>query len=181
MPDTDELLVTLTADIVSAFVSNNRVGASEVAGVIESTHRALSQLGTPEAEPAPQQKPAVSARASIKPDYLVSLESGKKMKMLKRYLMTNYQMTPEQYRAKWGLPSDYPMVAPNYSEARKTLARKIGLGRKPAAAAPAEKPAGGAKRGPKPKAAAPKPEAAKPEPKAPAKRGRKPATPATEG
>lgn len=177
MPDTDELLVTLTADIVSAFVSNNRVGAGEVAGVIESTHRALSQLGAPEAEPAPQLKPAVSPRASIKPDYLVSLESGKKMKMLKRYLMTNYQMTPEQYRTKWGLPSDYPMVAPNYSEARKTLARKIGLGRKPAAdAAPAAKPA--AKRGPKPKAdAAPKNDAA---PKAPAKRGRKPATPAAE-
>lgn len=151
----DETLITLTADIVSAYVSNNRLNANEVAPAIQSVHAALASLsGTTEA-PQEEQKPAVSIRSSIKPDFLVSLESGKKMKMLKRYLMTNYSMTPAEYRAKWNLPADYPMVAPNYSESRKTLAKSIGLGRKPKAVAAAPAAAATpAKRGRKPKAPA---------------------------
>ena len=92
---------------------------------------ALAGLGAKAPEPeAKKQEPAVSIRSSIKPDYIVCLEDGKKLKMLKRHLMTHYQMTPEQYRAKWNLPADYPMVAPNYAEQRRSLAKKIGLGTK---------------------------------------------------
>ena len=127
-----EMLVTLTADIVAAHVSNssNSVAVGEVGDLIAQVHGALAKLSgdhQPEAEP---QEPAVSVRQSIKPDYLVCLEDGKKLKMLKRYLMTNFQMTPDDYRRKWGLPADYPMVAPNYAEQRRDLAKKIGLGRK---------------------------------------------------
>lgn len=127
----NETLLTLTADIVAAHVSNNSVGVSDVAGLIERVHGALAGLGEAAAEPEVELKPAVSVRASVKPDYIVCLEDGKKLKMLKRHLMTHYQMTPEQYRAKWNLPTDYPMVAPNYAEQRRDLAKKIGLGRKP--------------------------------------------------
>ena len=127
----DETLITLTADIVAAHVSNNSVAVSELPNLIASIHGALSALGTPVVEEAPIQEPAVSIRSSIKPDYIVCLEDGKKLKMLKRHLMTHYQMTPEDYRAKWMLPADYPMVAPNYAAQRKELALKIGLGRKP--------------------------------------------------
>ena len=122
-----EALVTLTADIVAAHVSNNSVAISDIPLVIRSVHDALSGLGS-KAEPAVKQEPAVSIRASVKPDYLVCLEDGKKMKMLRRHLMTHYGMTPEDYRAKWGLPKDYPMVAPNYAEKRRALAKEIGLG-----------------------------------------------------
>jgi predicted transcriptional regulator len=126
--DMTETLITLTADIVSAHVSNNSVAVADVPGLIQNVHGALIQLGTSEPEPEVRQEPAVSVRSSVKPDYIVCLEDGKKLKMLKRHLMTHYQMTPEQYRAKWNLPADYPMVAPNYAEQRRTLAKKIGLG-----------------------------------------------------
>lgn len=126
----EETLLTLTADIVAAYFANNRLDAKDVAPVIQEIHSTLTGLGKPAEAPAEPPKPAVPVRSSIKPDHLVSLESGKKMKMLKRYLMTNYQMTPDEYRKKWGLPSDYPMVAPNYSDSRKELAKRIGLGRK---------------------------------------------------
>lgn len=125
-----ETLITLTADIVAAHVSNNSVAVSDLPVLIANVHNALTGLGGPVVEPEVRQEPAVSVRASIKPDYIVCLEDGKKLKMLKRHLMTHYQMTPEQYRAKWNLPADYPMVAPNYAEQRRTLAKKIGLGTK---------------------------------------------------
>lgn len=125
-----ETLITLTADIVAAHVSNNSVAVSDLPTLIQNVHGALVGLGTVEAEPEVKPEPAVSVRASVKPDYIVCLEDGKKLKMLKRHLMTHYQMTPEQYRAKWNLPADYPMVAPNYAEQRRSLAKKIGLGTK---------------------------------------------------
>lgn len=125
-----ETLIALTADIVSAHVSNNSVAVSDLPLLIQNVHNALASLGDEVVEPEVKQEPAVSIRASIKPDYIVCLEDGKKLKMLKRHLMTHYQMTPEQYRAKWNLPADYPMVAPNYAEQRRSLAKKIGLGTK---------------------------------------------------
>ena len=128
MEDT-ETLVTLTADIVAAHVSNNSVAISDIALVIRSVHEALSGLGG-SVEPEVKQEPAVSIRSSVKPDYIVCLEDGKKMKMLRRHLMTHYGMTPDDYRAKWNLPKDYPMVAPNYAEKRRVLAKEIGLGTK---------------------------------------------------
>ena len=140
-----DALLTLTADIVAAHVANNTVAVTDLAGLIEKVHGALAGLGAPAPVETVEQQPAVAVRSSIKPDYLVSLESGKKMKMLKRYLMTNYSMTPDDYRKKWGLAKDYPMVAPNYAEQRRTLAKSIGLGRRggrtaaSAAAAPAAK------------------------------------------
>lgn len=129
--DMQETLITLTADIVAAHVSNNSVAVSDLPLLIANVHGALAGLGSKAPEPeAKKQEPAVSIRSSIKPDYIVCLEDGKKLKMLKRHLMTHYQMTPEQYRAKWNLPADYPMVAPNYAEQRRSLAKKIGLGTK---------------------------------------------------
>ena len=126
-----ETLITLTSDIVAAHVSNNDVAVDDVPSLITNVFGALSGLGE-QAEPVEERpEPAVSVRASVKPDYIVCLEDGKKLKMLKRYLRTNYNMTPEEYRARWNLPSDYPMVAPNYAEKRRDLAKKIGLGRKP--------------------------------------------------
>ncbi|AMU91564.1 MucR family transcriptional regulator [Sphingopyxis macrogoltabida] len=125
-----ETLVTLTADIVAAHVSNNSVAISDLPLVIRSVHEALAGLvSKAEPEPEPQQ-PAVSVRASVKPDYIVCLEDGKKLTMMRRYLMTNFGMTPDDYRAKWNLPKDYPMVAPNYAEKRRELAKQIGLGTK---------------------------------------------------
>jgi len=132
---TDTSFIELTADIVSAHVSNNPVVAADVPALIRSVYDALARTAEPLANEPVRGEPAVSIRASIKPDYLVCLEDGAKLKMLKRYLRTNYDMTPDDYRAKWGLPKDYPMVAPNYAETRRTLAHKIGLGRKPAASA----------------------------------------------
>lgn len=126
-----ETLITLTADIVAAHVSNNSVAVSDLPVIIQNVHSALSGLGSPAVEPEVKQEPAVSIRASIKPEYVVCLEDGKKLKMLKRHLMTHYKMTPDEYRAKWNLPADYPMVAPNYAEQRRMLAKKIGLGTKP--------------------------------------------------
>lgn len=127
--DAAEMLVTLTADIVAAHVSNNSVAISDLATLINNVHAALANLGD---TPMVEEKlvPAVSIRASIKPDYIVCLEDGKRMKMLRRHLMTHYNMTPDDYRTKWGLPADYPMVAPDYSEKRRMLAKEIGLGTK---------------------------------------------------
>ncbi len=142
----DEALLTLTADIVSAHVSNNAVAASDLAALITNVHGALTGLGKPVEEVAPAREPAVSIRSSVKPDFIVCLEDGKKLKMLKRHLMTHYQMTPSDYRTKWSLPADYPMVAPNYANQRKELAMKIGLGRKKATVPPAAPAAPKAKR-----------------------------------
>jgi len=125
-----ETLITLTADIVSAHVSNNSVAVSDLPLLIGNVHSALSGLSGSGAAAAPKPEPAVSIRSSIKPDYVVCLEDGKKLKMLKRHLMTHYGMTPDEYRQKWGLGADYPMVAPNYAEQRRALAKKIGLGTK---------------------------------------------------
>jgi predicted transcriptional regulator len=128
--NTEEALVALTADIVSAHVSNNSVAVNDLATLIQNVHTALAGLGKVEEVPVAKQEPAVSIRSSIKPDHVTCLEDGLKMKMLKRHLMTDHGMTPDQYRQKWGLGPDYPMVAPNYAEQRRTLAKKIGLGTK---------------------------------------------------
>ncbi len=122
-------LIDLAADIVSAYVSNNTVPASDLPALIASVHRALNSTmgGAAEAEPEPL-KPAVNPKKSVFPDYIVCLEDGKKFKSLKRHLRTHYDLSPEEYREKWGLPSDYPMVAPNYAAARSALAKKMGLG-----------------------------------------------------
>ena len=130
--DMKETLITLTSDIVAAHVSNNSVAVGDMPQLIANVHGALTKLGAPEPIMVAAPEPAVSIRASIKPDYIICLEDGKKLKMLKRHLMTHYGMTPDDYRAKWGLPRDYPMVAPNYAEQRRSLAMQIGLGRKPA-------------------------------------------------
>lgn len=126
-----ETLITLTSDIVAAHVSNNDVAVADVPALITNVYTALAGLGETVEVEEPKPQPAVSIRNSIKPDYIVCLEDGKKLKMLKRYLRTNFNMTPEEYRARWGLAADYPMVAPNYAEKRRVLAKKIGLGRKP--------------------------------------------------
>jgi predicted transcriptional regulator len=121
--------IELTAEIVSAYVSNNPVPAADMAGLINQVHSALTRVsaGQTDAPPEPL-KPAVSVKKSITPDHIVCLEDGKKFKSLKRHLRTQYNMTPEQYRDKWGLPADYPMVAPNYAAARSQLAKQMGLG-----------------------------------------------------
>ena len=126
----DDTLVALTAEIVSAHLSNNLVAVGDVPQLIENVHGALDKLHKGGAEKQEELKPAVSVRASIRPDYIVCLEDGKKLKMLKRHLMTHYNMTPDDYRQKWNLPADYPMVAPNYAQQRRELAKKIGLGTK---------------------------------------------------
>lgn len=135
----DKNVLELTADIVAAHLANNSVSSAEVPILIHSVFDALSSAAAPLPVERPRAEPAVSIRASIKPDYLVCLEDGAKLKMLKRYLRTNFDLSPEAYRAKWGLPADYPMVAPNYAETRRVLAHKIGLGRKPAAVQPTAK------------------------------------------
>jgi predicted transcriptional regulator len=132
--DHDEL-VQLTADIVSAYVSNNKVSTEELAKLIQDVHGALKRAPAAAATPEPEPLvPAVPIRKSITPDYIISLEDGRKFKSLKRHLAGTYGMTPDEYRSKWGLPRDYPMVAPNYAKARSELAKSMGLGRKRAAA-----------------------------------------------
>ena len=128
--NTDDTLLTLTADIVAAHVSNNSVAVNDLPNLIQNVHSALSGIAGSTAAPEPKPEPKVSIRSSIKPDYIVCLEDGKRLKMLKRHLMTHYNLTPDQYRQKWGLSADYPMVAPNYAEQRRTLAKSIGLGTK---------------------------------------------------
>ena len=130
LQNNEDTLLTLTADIVAAHVSNNSVAVSDLPNLIQNVHSALTGISGNGAAPEPKPEPKVSIRASIKPDYIVCLEDGKKQKMLKRHLMTHYNMTPDQYRQKWGLSADYPMVAPNYAEQRRTLAKSIGLGTK---------------------------------------------------
>ncbi len=129
-----EDVLRMTTEVVAAYVGNNELPASQISEVIGAVHKSLSGLqagaGETRAEPA---KPAVPIRRSVTPDYIVCLEDGKKLKMLKRHIRTTYNLTPDEYRAKWGLASDYPMVAPNYAKQRSELAKKIGLGRKRAA------------------------------------------------
>ncbi len=131
--DTDmtETLITLTSDIVAAHVSNNSVAVDEVPTLIQNVYTALAGLGTSGQGQEEIPDPAVSIRSSVKKDHLVCLDCGKKMKMLKRHLSTEHSMTPEEYRSRWNLSSDYPMVAPDYAATRRDLAVKIGLGRKP--------------------------------------------------
>ena len=124
--------VTLASDVVSAFVANNVLAAADLPGLIQSVYRSLSTVGEPTVEPNVALTPAVPVKKSVFPDFIVCLEDGKKLKMLKRHLQTSYGMTPNDYRAKWGLPRDYPMVAPNYASTRSSLAKQIGLGRKTA-------------------------------------------------
>lgn len=124
----DGTLIALTADIVAAHVGNNAIEIGEIPALIRSVHGALSGLGAVAEAPAQKAEPAVPVRSSVKPDYIVCLEDGRKLKMLKRHLMTHYNLTPDQYRARWNLPADYPMVAPNYAEQRRSLAKQIGLG-----------------------------------------------------
>ena len=126
----DDTLLTLTADIVAAHVSNNSVAVNDLPNLIQNVHQALSGISATSAAAETKPEPKVSIRSSVKPDYVSCLECGKKQKMLKRHLMTNHEMTPADYRQKWGLSSDYPMVAPNYAEQRRKLAKSIGLGTK---------------------------------------------------
>ena len=129
--DTAELLITLTADIVAAHVSNNSVAVSDVSTLIGNVHAALAGLSATAAAPEIVLEPAVPIRNSVKRDYIVCLDDGKKLKMLKRHLKTSFNLTPDQYRERWGLGADYPMVAPRYAKHRSSLAKKIGLGTAP--------------------------------------------------
>ncbi len=152
-------LTAMTSELVAAYVAKNSVPVGELPNLIRSVHQSLSGLGTPPAVEAPAAPlvPAVSIRKSVTDEYIISLEDGRKFKSLKRYLATSHGMTPDEYRAKWGLPPDYPMVAPAYAAKRSALAKTIGLGRKAAAEAVSE----------------PEPEAAEAAPvEAPKKRGR---------
>jgi predicted transcriptional regulator len=124
------LLIELTAEIVAAYVSNNSVAANDLPNVISQVHAALGGTTTPVEEVVEKPKPAVTVRRSIQDDYLICLEDGQKFKSLKRHLMTHHGLTPEQYREKWELSADYPMVAPAYAEARSKLAKEMGLGQK---------------------------------------------------
>lgn len=121
--------IELAADIVSAYVSNNSVTATDLPSLIGDVHSALLRVSSGGGEaPSEAPKPAVSVKKSVTPDHIICLEDGKKFKSLKRHLRTQYNLSPEEYREKWGLPSDYPMVAPNYAEARSQLAKQMGLG-----------------------------------------------------
>lgn len=131
--DINEMLITLTSDIVAAHVSNNSVDVQEVPALISNVYGALAGLGQPAVTEEKVPEPAVSVRSSVKPDYIICLEDGKKLKMLKRHLKTAFNLTPDQYRDRWGLPPDYPMVAPHYAKHRSSLAKKIGLGTAPRA------------------------------------------------
>jgi len=123
-------IMELTAEIIASYVSNNVVASADLPGVIQDVYKTMATLGTHAAQPE-RPKPAVSVKKSITPDFIVCLEDGKKLKMLKRHLKTSYNMSPEEYRERWGLSADYPMVAPNYAKHRSSLAKKIGLGTKP--------------------------------------------------
>ncbi len=125
---TESNLLGLTAQIVSAHVANNTVEVDQLPAVIRDVYQALSHIGQETAAPAEKSQPAVPIRKSVFPDYIICLEDGKRLKMLKRHLATSFNLTPEQYREKWGLDASYPMVAPNYAEKRSSLAKQIGLG-----------------------------------------------------
>jgi predicted transcriptional regulator len=127
---TAEDILRMTAEVVSAYLSNNVLPANQISEVIQTVHSSLNALGASRIESLVEPpKPAVPVKKSVTPDYIVCLEDGKKLKMLKRHLRSTYNMTPDEYRAKWGLPADYPMVAPNYAQQRSEFAKKIGLGR----------------------------------------------------
>jgi predicted transcriptional regulator len=138
-----EVLIAHAADIVTSYVAKNSVNGDDLPALIQSVYAAWASVGQESSAPERRLEPAVSIRSSLKPDHLVCLEDGKKMKMLKRHLRTDHGLTPDEYRARWGLASDYPMVAPEYADKRRELAKKIGLGRIPASAG------AGAKRVPK--------------------------------
>ena len=125
-------LLRMTADVAAAYVSNNPLPTTQITEVIKTIYASLLALDRPEGAPLTTQKPLVPIKKSVTADYIICLEDGKKLKMLKRHLRTAYGMTPEAYRAKWGLPPDYPMVAPNYAQQRSAFAKRIGLGRKTA-------------------------------------------------
>lgn len=136
-PETDvKTLRTLTADIAAAYLRHNPIELSRVSALIADIHGCLSGLGQPKIEEPSPLTPAVPVKKSVHQDYLVCLEDGKKLKMLKRHLANTFDLTPDQYRARWGLPADYPMVAPAYAEHRSALAKSIGLGRRRPVAAP---------------------------------------------
>lgn len=140
--ESDAELLEMTADIVSAYVSNNPVPVAELARIIADTYEAISKLqGAPAPKAEEKPTPAVPIKKSVTPDFIICLEDGKKFKSLKRHLDTHYDLSPDAYRAKWGLPSDYPMVAPNYAAARSMMAKAIGLGRKAIAPEPEAAPA----------------------------------------
>jgi len=125
-----EEILRMTAEVVSAYLSNNVLPAGQISEVIQAVHGSLNALGLRQSDTTSEPlKPAVPIKKSVNPDYIVCLEDGKKLKMLKRHLRSTYNMTPDEYRVKWGLPSDYPMVAPNYARQRSEFAKKIGLGR----------------------------------------------------
>ncbi len=152
-PSSDDDLLALTAEIVSAHVSNNSTQPEALGGLIKAVFQTLSNIGSPKsAFETPE--PAVPIKKSVFPDYLVCLEDGKKLKMLKRYLGARYHMTPDDYRHKWGLPKSYPMVAPNYAERRSMVAKSLGLGRKAAPVAVQQIPEGVSGRRGRPKKAA---------------------------
>ncbi len=121
-------LLSMTTEVVSSYVSNNTISSDEIPAVIEQTYKALSEVGVQGLSSADRPQPAVPINRSITSDFIICLEDGKKLKMLKRHLKTAYGMTPEQYRERWGLPADYPMVAPSYAQRRSKLAKDIGLG-----------------------------------------------------
>jgi predicted transcriptional regulator len=126
--DSEEDILKLVTEIVAAYVSKNPVAAHELPGIIKNVHATLGGFNSAE-ERGPTRSPAVPVKKSVQDDYIVCLEDGKKLKMLKRYLRARYKMTPDEYRARWNLPSDYPMVAPNYAQKRSDFAKKIGLGK----------------------------------------------------
>jgi predicted transcriptional regulator len=148
---TQSELITLTAEIASAYVGANKVGPADLPALIASIHQALAQVDAPAAPEPVAQTPAVSIRKSLGEDFLICLEDGRKFKSLKRHLKTKYNLSPEDYRAKWGLPKDYPMVAPSYAAARSALAKQMGLGQGGRPAAVVKAPA---RRGRKPAVAA---------------------------
>lgn len=132
-PVPPQQLLRMTADVAAAYVGNNPVPASQLGELIKTIHASLAGLDTPATNVPGDLVPAVPIKKSVSADHIICLEDGKRLKMLKRHLRTAYGMTPEQYRAKWGLPPEYPMVAPNYAAQRSAFAKKIGLGRKPGA------------------------------------------------
>ncbi len=138
----EKSLIEMTTAVVAAYLSNNSVATSQISEVIQTVHHALKGLGDGRREPEPEPlKPAVPIKKSVTPEYIVCLEDGKHLKMLKRHLRTTYDMTPEEYRTKWGLSADYPMVAPNYAQQRSDFAKKIGLGKQSTRRAPRRKSA----------------------------------------
>jgi predicted transcriptional regulator len=133
--DASDIVLRLTAQIVAAHVEHNAVQADALASLIQKVYQTLRDVGQAQPETA-KPTPAVPIKQSVRPDFIICLEDGKRLKMLKRHLTTAYKMTPAQYRARWGLPADYPMVAPNYAKVRSSLAKEIGLGRTSAASPP---------------------------------------------